>query len=156
MARESPLRKWGWPSRLALLLGLGALAMPDARADLPGTSQDNGESVRGAVIRTEGGRIYFSEDGRETELQLGPTPQRDHLFRLLEEHGPAGIKLDHDPRLIMSGGGGTGFSLWDIKKSLTDKPSPAPPDPPQATTPSGSSKAQATPRDRQPATDKKD
>src|SRR5216683_2801828 len=87
------------PSRIALILGMGALSTAGARADAP-------------------------EGGRETELRLAATPQRDHLLRLLEERGAAGIKLDRDPRLIMSGGGGTGFSLWDTRKSITDKPAP--------------------------------
>jgi hypothetical protein len=149
------VRRWlRLPGRVALILGLGALSTAGARADAP--ERTNLGSSGDILVRSEGGKIYFSENGRETELRLGTTPERNHLLRLLEGSGPAGIKLDRDPRLIMSGGGGTGFSLWDIKKSFTDKPPPAPPDPPQATTPSGSSKAQATPRDRHSATDKKD
>ena len=68
------------------------------------------------LIRSEGGKIYLSEGGRESELRLGATPERDRLLRLLEEHGAAGVKLDPDPRLIMSGGGGSGFSLRDIQR----------------------------------------
>jgi hypothetical protein len=157
MATESLMRRWSaWPSRVALLLGLGALSVPEAPADVRETSRDDAASLGGAVIRSDGGRIYLFENGRETELPLSATPEREHLLRLLDEHGPAGIRLDPDPRLIMSGGGGTGFSLWDIKKSLTDKPPPAPPDPPQATTPSRSTKRQPASRDRNQSTGGKD
>ena len=46
---------------------------------------------------SEGGKIYLSEAGRESELRLGATPERDRLLRLLEEHGAAGVKLDPTP-----------------------------------------------------------
>jgi hypothetical protein len=120
------------PSRIALILGLGALSTTGAAAD----AQPNQTASGDAVIRGDGGKIYLSEGGRETELRLSATPPRDRLLRLLEEHGPAGVKLDRDPRLIMSGGGGTGFSLRDITKSVTEKPAPAPQQaPPQVTAP---------------------
>lgn len=148
------LRRWlRLPGQAALVLGLGTLSTASARADAP--EQGNLTSFGDVLIRSEGGKIYWSEGGRETELRLGATPQRDQLLRLLEEHGPAGVKLDPDPRLIMSGGGGTGFSLWDIKKSLTGKPTPAPQDPSQATTPSSPPEKGAAPRHHDPATAKK-
>ena len=85
-----------------------------ARADAQSKQR---RSFGEAVAESEGSEgSILSEGGRETELWLTATPQRDHLLRLLKEHGAAGIKLNSDPRLIMSGGGGTGFSLWDIKK----------------------------------------
>src|SRR6266478_7640816 len=148
------LRRWlRLPGRVALILGLGALSTAGARADTP--DQAHRTAFRDVLIRSEGGKIYFSERGRETELRLGATPERDHLLRLLQDHGPAGVKLDPDPRLIMSGGGGAGFSLWDVKKSLTDKPTPAPQDPPQATRPLSPPEKGSAPRPRNPATDKK-
>src|ERR1700738_5313152 len=102
------LRRWlRLPGRLALILGLGALSTAGARADTP--DQGDRMAFGDVLIRSEGGRIFLSEGGRETELRLGATPQRDHLLRLLEEHGAAGLKLDRDPRLTMSGGGGPGF-----------------------------------------------
>jgi len=153
MPKPRSLRRWlRLPGRVALILGLGALSTAGARADTPETHQR--ASPGDVLVRCEGGKIYLSEGGRETELRLGATPERDRLLRLLEEHGPDGIKLDPDPRLIMSGGGGTGFSLWDIKKSLTDKPTPAPQDPPQ-TRPSSAPEKGSAPRPHNPATDKK-
>jgi hypothetical protein len=85
-------------------------------------------------------------------LRLTATPPRDHLLRLLEEHGAAGIKFDPDPRLIMSGGG-SGFSLWDTKNSATNKPAPPPQDPPQVTTPRSSPEQGSAPREHKLDTD---
>jgi hypothetical protein len=146
-------RRLDLPSRVALTLGLGALSVASARAITPGDNEH--QSASDALVRSEGGRIFLSEGGRETELQLGPTPQRDHLLQLLEVQGLAGIKLNIDPRLIMSGGGGTGFSLWDIKKSVTGTPAPTPQNPPQVTAPPSPSEKGLTPRRHNPATDKK-
>ena len=152
MAISRSVRKWlRLPSRVALILGLGALSTAGAGADAQASQPASGD----VLLRSDGGKIYLSEGGRETELRLGATPQRDRLLRLLEEHGPAGVKLDPDPRLIMSGGGGAGFSLWDIKKPVTDKAAPAPPDPPQMTTPPSSPEQRSAPRYHSPATDKK-
>ena len=138
------------PGRAALLLGLGALSAAGPAA-AEGHPRDGG----GALIRSEGGSIFLSEGGRETELRLGATPQRDRLLRLLEEHGPAGVRLDPDPRLIMSGGGGSGFSLWDVQKSVTGKPAPASPEPPPATPPRSAPKRGTGPRDAGSAAAKK-
>ena len=120
------------PSRLALILGLGALSTTGAPAD----AQPNQTASGDALIRSDGGKIYLSEGGRDTELRLSATPQRDRLLRLLEEHGSAGVKLDRDPRLIMSSGGGAGFYWWGQKKSTPDGVAPAGSAPsPQATEP---------------------
>jgi hypothetical protein len=150
------VRKWlRLPSRAALILGLGALSTAGPRTD----AQANQTASADPVVRSEGGKIYLSEGGQETELQLGATPQRDRLLRLLEEHGQGGIKLDRDPRLIMSGGGGAGFSLWDIKKSITGKPAAAPPAPPQITAPAvpglEPGAKRPTPRDHDSTSDKR-
>jgi hypothetical protein len=136
------------PSGLALILGFGALSTAGAPTDAHASQTASGD----ALVRSDGGKIYLSEGGQETELRLSATPQRDRLLRLLEEHGSAGIKLDSDPRLIMSGGGGAGFSLWDIKRSVTGKTTPAPQDPPPATAPSTK---RPIPRDRNTASDKR-
>jgi hypothetical protein len=150
-------RSWkGWlglPSRLALTLGLGAAAVAGARADAPADHDRSGPGD--VLIRSEGAKIYLSEGGRETELRLGATPERDRLLRLLQDHGPAGVKLDPDPRLIMSGGGGSGFSLRDIKDSITGEPAPVRRSSPQPPPPPRSPKPGSAPRDHDAATDKK-
>jgi len=140
------------PSRLALMLGLGAAAVASVRADTPGDHQHTGPGD--VSIRSAGGKIYLSEGGRETELRLGATPEHDRLLRLLQDYGPAGIKLDPDPRLIMSGGGGSGFSLRDIKNSITGEPAPARGSAPQSPPPR-SPKPGSAPRDNNPVVDKK-
>jgi hypothetical protein len=137
--------------RAGLMLGLGALSTAGAQADTQTSQPASGD----ASVRSDGGKIYLSAGGRETELRLGATPQRERLLRLLEEHGSAGVKIDSDPRLIISGGGGTGFSLWDIRKSLTDTPAPTPRDPPQVTTPPSSPEQRSPPHKHNPAADKK-
>jgi hypothetical protein len=141
------------PGGVALALGLGAIAPAGARADTP----DRGyRAAPGDVlIRSEGGKIFLSEGGRESELRLTATPQRDHLLRVLEQHGPGGIKLNADPRLIMSGGGGAGFSLRDITKSVTSEPAPASQNPPRATTPRSPPEQGSAPRDHSRASSKK-
>jgi hypothetical protein len=155
MARPRSLSRWlRLPGRVALILGLGALATGSSRADV--RDQRNATVMGKTLIRSDGGRIFLREGGRETELRLSATPERERLLRLLEEHGPAGVKLDRDPRLIMSSGGGAGFYWWGQKKSTPDGVAPAGSAPsPHATEPSGSPK-QSTPRDRSPASDKKE
>src|SRR4029077_18873098 len=113
--RRSVRKRLRLPGGAALILGLGALSTAGAQADTQVSQPASGD----ASVRSDGGKIYLSEGGRETELRLGATPQRDRLVRLLDEQGSAGVKLGSDPRLIMSGGGGTGFSLRDIKNSIT-------------------------------------
>jgi len=153
MAIPHCMHRWlRLPSRIALILGLGALSTTGAPADARANQTTSGDTL----IRSDGGKIYLSEGGHETELRLSATPQRDRLFRLLEAHGPAGVKLDRDPRLIMSSGGGAGFYWWGQKKSTPDGVAPAGSAPsPQVTGPSSSPK-QSTPRDRSPAADKKE
>jgi len=138
---------------MALILGLGALSTAGARADIVG--QDSAAGFGDVLVRTEGGKIYLSEGGRETELPLSATPQREHLLRLLEEHGPAGVKLESDPRLIMSSGGGAGFYWWRTRPTATDKQPSGLQHPPQMNVPSDSPKGGASPRDQYPASDKK-
>ena len=154
MMMPQSFRRWlHLPRRLALALGMGALSVASAAADTPESHE--GTSPSGMLIRSEGGKIFLAEAGRETELRLGATPERDHLLRLLQDYGPAGVTLDSDPRLIMSGGGGSGFSLRDIKNSVTGEPSPATANSPRAASPSNSPKRKSVPRDSNPAPDNK-
>ena len=104
---------WGW----------GRRPSPAPERMRRQTMSDTG--LGDVLIRSEGGKIYLSEGGTETELGLGETPERDRLLRLLQDHGPAGVKLDRDPRLIMSSGGGSGFSWWGVRKPLPNEPAPA-------------------------------
>lgn len=119
----STLRRWlCLPGRVALILGVGALTGGGARGEVPKNPPT--PHAAGTVIRSEGGKIYLSEAGKETELRLGAGPHRDRLLRLLDVHGPKSVRLDADPRLIMSGGGGAGFSLRDLTRAFRKDSAP--------------------------------
>jgi hypothetical protein len=145
------------PSRLALLLGLGALSAAGARADIardqPGAGiapnpHDNPASIGPAsigpatggqlLIHTEGGRIFLAENGGEfQELRLRGVPEDDLLRQLIEANGAAGIRLGP---MILAGSGGEGFHWPAGGRSATrDKPgstgSAAPVAPAQASPP---------------------
>jgi hypothetical protein len=147
MAIPRSLSRWlRLPGRVALILGMGALSTGAARAAAPEQTP-----FGDVLVRSEGGRIFLREGGRETELGLSATPERARLLHLLEPHGAAGVKLDRDPRLIMSGGGGSGFSLKDIQRSIFGEPSPAP----QNSQPTGAPKREPAPRGHKEAIDKR-
>jgi len=149
------LRHWlRLPGRLALILGVGALSTAGARADASDLADR--PAFGDLQIRSAAGKIYFSEGGREfQELRLSPTPQRNHLLRLLEEHGPARVKLDRDPHLLMSSGGGSSFFWWYKKAPVADTPATAPQDPSQVTPPPSSPERGLAPPGQNPAADKK-
>jgi hypothetical protein len=74
------LKRWfRLPGRAALILGLGALSGTAARADTP--DQAHHTELGNLQIRSEGEKIYFSESGRETELRLSATSERDIYCR---------------------------------------------------------------------------
>lgn len=114
-------RKWfGWPSRTALLLGIGAVSAAggaqadaasldrsDASARVPQQSVADFGEVR---IWSDAGRIYVSEQGREArELRLGDTAEARNLKALLESSGATAAAPQTVPhRIILVGGGGMG------------------------------------------------
>jgi hypothetical protein len=144
------------PGGIAVLFGIGAVGTSGAATDVSNTTPQNvaTAAVGGVTVRTEDGRIYLSESGRESELRLGPTAERDHLLHLLEPHGPKGVKLHADPRLIMSGAGGAGFSLKDLPKFRSEQPNPGAANS-SPTTPQAKPKQETRPQDRGPPADKK-
>jgi hypothetical protein len=107
------LRQWlRLPGRAALILGLGALSGAAARADTP--DQAHRTALDDLVIRSEGGKIYFSERGLDfQELQLSDTAAARHLKQVIEhrsvEQGSAHIRLNSH---TLAGGGGAGFYWW--------------------------------------------
>jgi hypothetical protein len=115
------LHKWrGLPSRLALLLGVGALSAAGAEADATPAGRDQQpmrvpqQSVKAfgeMRIWSDDGRVYLSESGGDArELSLGDTPEARHLKELLQHQGAVSAApqvLQH--RLILVGGGGDGF-----------------------------------------------
>ena len=108
-----------WPSRLALLLGMGALsAATGTNADaLPADqasprAQQRLEVAGELLVWTEGGRIYLAELGSATRaLEVGETAEARRLQQLLDQAGAtdaaSGMRLD---RMILAGGGGNGFA----------------------------------------------
>jgi hypothetical protein len=123
----APFLKWfRLPSRIALLLGLGALSAAAARADAGHEMQGGGaepvaQNLRATagelLIWSEGERLYVSEDGsRAEELRLGDTAEARHLRQLLQQHGgqSSGVRLD---RTLLAGGGGKGIS-WSHWKPV--------------------------------------
>jgi hypothetical protein len=116
------------PSRVALLLGLGAISVAGARAatseaDL---AKDPGRLPQQSVKRFgellvwhDRGRIYVSEANKQAEeLRLGDTAEARLLRELLQRDGAtaAAPRLLSD-RIILVGGGGMGIS-W------TGRPAP--------------------------------
>src|SRR5205809_4536866 len=97
MRASSSLSRWmRLPSRVALLLGLGALSASAAQANtaevngdgplrVPQTSAKSFGELR---IWNDGGRIYISEAGKAAqELRLADTAEARHLKQLLERNG---------------------------------------------------------------------
>jgi hypothetical protein len=106
------------PSRIAVLLGMGALSTTGAQPAMAEPELGNGpmrvpqqsaKTFGEVLIWSEGGRIYLSESGNQAqELRIGDTPQARHLRELLEREGAAAESphvLQH--RLILVGGGGS-------------------------------------------------
>ena len=106
------LRRWlSLPSRMALLLGLGALSAAGAGADAAPAHPDAGIGLPGPgdlLVRSDAGRIYLAEHGGEfRELTFRDVAQARLLTRLLEQNGgatdPSGIRLSP---IILAGSGG--------------------------------------------------
>ena len=122
------LRKWlRVPSRAGLLLGLGALSIPGARAETAATVPTPPSPTLGGVsIRSEAGRIYVSENGKDfREVELADTPEKRRLAQMLEgrEPGSPGSEIALY-FMILAGAGGDGFH-WTAPRSGSDVAKPA-------------------------------
>lgn len=127
------------PSRIALLLGLGALSASAAQANTAETNtaeanvggrplqvpQQSAKSFGELRIWNDGGRIYVSESDKEArELRLGDTAEARLLNQLLEHDGATADSprlLPH--RLILVGSGGSGLH-WNRPRrpDISDDP----------------------------------
>src|ERR1700722_6261417 len=121
----SSMRDWlRLPSRIAMLLGLGALSVAGAEAGIGGSvpsghdgapiPQHGAKAFGDLLIWSDQGRIYVSEAGKPAEeLHLGATPEADLLRQLLAREGAtaAAPQALHD-RIILVGAGGAGLH-WE-------------------------------------------
>jgi hypothetical protein len=105
-------------SRIAVLLGLGALSISGAKAstgnDAVPVPQQSARTLDDVLIWHENGRILVSEAGRPAEeLHLGRTAEADLLKNLLVREGATAAKphVLRD-RIILVGSGGSGVH-WD-------------------------------------------
>jgi hypothetical protein len=133
--------KWSrFPSRIAVLLGIGALsaagaqpavAEPDLGKGPTRVPQQSAKSFGEVLIWSEAGRIYFSESGNEAqELRLGDTPEARRLRDVLQREGAiaeAPRVLQH--RLVLVGGGGSavhwgGSQSSKVPDSSSSEPAP--------------------------------
>jgi hypothetical protein len=116
--------------RIALLLGIGAISAAGARPDAAPVGvggepmrvpQQSAKSFGELLIWSDGGRIYVAERGQQArELQLGDTAEARHLRELLERDGATADRPRILPdRMILVGGGGTGFHGVPADKSAT-------------------------------------
>jgi hypothetical protein len=135
MRMPSIPRKWlRPPSRIALLLGLGAFSAAGARADtgavgagdapLP-VPQQSAKTFGDLLIWNQGGRIFVAEPGKEAaQLPLGDTAEARRLRLLLEQDGAtAAAPRALRDRIILVGSGGEGFHWAPVRQP--DGPSKA-------------------------------
>jgi hypothetical protein len=122
----------GLPSRIALLIGIGALSVGGAKADAPATTPlPNSVTERSGelCLWSEGGAVYLAEqDGRARRLPLGDTAEAQGLRELLQRRGATdaqtGIRLD---RMLLAGAGGDGFHWTPPQHTATTARQPATP-----------------------------
>lgn len=108
------------PSRIALLLSIGALSATGARADTP-VSHDNGSAFDDVRVRLEGRNVYVSErDG--AFRQLGDSTETRLLIQLLEGSGATFVAQPLSTKLAGSGGAGFHWAPAD-KADTSGKPS---------------------------------
>jgi len=108
------------PSRIALLVGFGALSATGAQAGVEdvdlggGASRVPQQSVKKfgeLTVWLEDGRVFVSESGKPArELLLGDTAEARRLREMLQHDGAAADSPRAlQDRIILVGGGGDGF-----------------------------------------------
>jgi hypothetical protein len=150
------------PSRIALLLGFGALSAAGAQAstteidvgkEAARVPQQSAKSFGELAIWSDGGRIYVSEPGKPAhELDLQDTAEARQLKQMLERDGAVAASPRVLPnRLILVGGGGEGIHWAPAENGRTSQPpgapaatgfSPSAPGTPAQTTPSQNPRVQ--------------
>jgi hypothetical protein len=140
---SSAMRRMLWPpSRIALLLGLGALSVSTGKADTgPGAfpahddlrvPQQSARTIADLLIWQDEGRVYLSEMGKPAEeLHLSDTAEADLLRGVLQREGATATapRVLHD-RIILVGGGGAGTHWSPKDKIVSPDTAVAPPSSP--------------------------
>ncbi len=131
MSLSSSVQKWlHLPSRIALLLGFGALSATAAQANATEIElgnqpdrvpQQSAKSFGQLAIWSDGGRIFVSDSGKPAqELRLGDTTEARQLRQILQREGAAADSPRVLPdRIILVGGGGAGISWTPPNKDRT-------------------------------------
>jgi len=133
MSTSSFTHKWlGFSSRIALLLGLGAISVVGAEAatvvdarsggDSALVPQQSAKALSETLIWQDNGRIYVSEAGKPAEeLHFGSGPEAGFLRQMLERADATSARpYTLRDRIILVGAGGSGFN-WDATPP-SDKP----------------------------------
>jgi len=131
----SSMRDWlCLPSRIAMLLGLGALSVAGAKGGVPHPGHDgapipqqSAKAFGDLLIWTDKGRIFVSEAGKPAEeLRLSGTAEAEALRQLLERQG-ATLATPHAlrDRIILVGAGGSGLH-WESQRPDASNKTPAP------------------------------
>lgn len=123
------------PSRIAMLLGLGAVSVTGAKAALvdtvhpgaDGAPQQHTGRFGDVLMWIEGSSIYISEVGRSAEqLQLGDTAEAAALRELLQRSGATAARPSLVPgRVLLAGAGGSGIHWQSQRAAEPDKSSAA-------------------------------
>jgi len=109
MRLPGSIRKWlHFPSRIGLMVGLGALSAAGAQADAT-AAQDNGNLAQNLRIRLEGGQVYISERGSDfRKLPLGDSAETRQFVQLLKSANSSEVEAN-SREIILAGAGGGGF-----------------------------------------------
>jgi hypothetical protein len=137
MLMPSSMKNWlRLPSRVALLMGLGALSAAGAKADATAhpdgdaawVPQQSAKAFGDLLIWSDAGRIYVSEAGKPAEeLHLGKTAEAEALRQLLGRDGAtAATPQELRDRIILVGSGGGGLHWKPPGASDAAKQAPAP------------------------------
>ena len=117
MRLPGSIRKWlDLPSRIGLMVGLGALSAAGAQANAT-AAQDSRNVAQDLRIRLEGGQVYISERGSDfRKLSLADSAEA-WLFLQLLKGGSASEFEANARKTMLAGSGGGGFHWAPANKA---------------------------------------